>query len=83
MIDKQKVGNFALEAMDSIAGNFEGVESTVGDMMLIVEVRANLDSGGMGSHVMCYSSDDRPHAQMGLLEGAELAVKDKVEGQEY
>lgn len=80
-IDRRKVGEFAMNAIDSFENTFEDSDPdhlVVGDMMLIVEVcvdKKDDDSEYGRSHVVFYASDLRPLAQIGMLRCATLAAE--------
>jgi hypothetical protein len=78
LIDKGKVGNFAMEAIDSIAEGFEDLDAEleVSHLMLVATIRSTDDEGRAKSYTEAYADDPDPIIAIGMARAAQLAVEE-------
>lgn len=76
-IDKSLIGNFAIEAIDTLDDHFGGEKVTVDNVMLVVAFKLEDDDE---TEVVTFCNDSRRYIQRGLLNEALDVVGKKEMG---
>jgi hypothetical protein len=74
-IDASELARFTAAAIDNLEDHYAERDATLGDVIVISEIRYQTDDGEEATSIRYASTDPRIHVQIGLLRSALLSAE--------